>query len=147
MPELTLENEPDHEWRAEVFIGILAGTEPEALAVATRSFDAVDIPLKRGITVSRHGVARWIACAEVDISELAMDPDNAETRLSYISGHFPDSIIWTSRISYSRGRLDWPPSFWDVHSAEDEFLLESSIRAVAISVRRDAAQFDLQLSL
>lgn len=128
------------EWSAEIRLGILAEAEGAAAASAARSFDSIGIPLSQEITVFQHGIDRWIARAELDIAGLAMEPDNAQTRLSYISGHFPEDVLWSSRITDYRGSLDWPPNFWDRRSAEDDFLLEPSVRAVAIVVRNDGVQ-------
>ncbi len=122
-------------WTVTVRIGIEVANRTAALEKAANAFAEIDIPLKWEPSLSPHGIDRWVVTGELDLSHLpVIDPDNAETRLSYVASRFPEEVLWSSRVSDDGGSFEWPPNFWDRRSADDDYLLDPAIRAVLIRV-------------
>lgn len=126
-------------WSVSVRLGIEAPTERAALESASSALAEIGVALAHELSLIPHGIDRWVATADFDLSGIpAIEPDNAQTRLNYVAGHFPAEVLWTSRVEERRGTFEWPPNFWDRRSAADDHLLDPGIRAVVITVKSEA---------
>jgi DNA-binding phage protein len=119
-------------WSARVNLAIEAGSEQEARAIAGGVLDQMGNTAAIGeLQAGLVPEGLWTVTADVDLGGTNFEPDNAETRLSYLVGEL-GGVTWTSRISERTGRLDWPPDVWSRQPGRDDVLGHPAIRAVAI---------------
>jgi hypothetical protein len=79
----------------------------------------------------REGI--WVATVEPDLTGLqSIEPDDAKTRGSYVSGHFGASVLWTCRVTGEQAKWEWPPDLWSRRPGTDDILLHHAVRAVTI---------------
>jgi hypothetical protein len=75
----------------------------------------------------------WVATAEPDLTGLEeIEPDSAETRVRYVSSHFPEDVLWTVRVTGHQAKWEWPPDIWSRRPGHDDVLLHPAVRAVII---------------
>ena len=73
--------------------------------------------------------------AGLDLSGLAViEPHDAATRLSYLTGSAGEGVTWLSRVQERRGTAEWPPNIWDRRPGADDQLLHPAISAAIIHV-------------
>ena len=125
-------------WSAGVMFAIDAGSEQEARAIAGTVLDQMDVAAT--IRDDRTGPVPeglWTVTADVDLSEITVEPDTAENRLSYI-GRNLEGVTWVSRpAGDSTAVHHWPPDVWG--RQPDDMLGHPAIRAARIWVSTDAA--------
>lgn len=136
---VTLEPPTSSRWSARVMLAIEAASEDQARTSASTVID----PMNVATTVSGPvaGVlpdGLWAMHADIEFPAMTVEPDNAQTRLSYLSGHF-DGVTWTSKLGDRGGRYDWPPSIWSRQPGVTEVLGDPAIRAASILVTADDA--------
>ena len=69
----------------------------------------------------------------IDLSLLkVISPDDAGSRLSFVMGHFPAGIAWSSRVSDREGTYQWSPDVWTRNPGRQDTILDSAIHAVMI---------------
>jgi hypothetical protein len=123
-------------WTVQVRLAIEAGSESAARGIAQAAL------AKIGTTVEEEPIAilsspgLWSVTAHMDLSGLGtIEPDNAQTRLSYVSGRIPDKVTWISRVNDEhQGTYEWPPRIWDRRPGADDQLLDPAIRGALIYV-------------
>jgi hypothetical protein len=129
--------EREARWELFVRLAVSAATEDEARAVTSQALARLDPGLiwrdepeiaPLGI---RDGV--WVVTLQPDLASLvAIEPDDAPTRCSFVSGAFGAGVLWTSRVSPRSKRLDWPPDIWSRRAGRDDVLLHPAVQAVLI---------------
>jgi hypothetical protein len=126
----------DKGWTAWLRFAIEAPGEREARAIADAALGTMENVVVAGQPVAvRSGNGFWTVTANLDLSGVrAIEPDNAQTRLAYLTGLIPDQVTWLSRVSDRRGTFEWPPSFWDRRPGPDDQLLHPAIRAAIVHV-------------
>jgi hypothetical protein len=124
-------------WSAGAMFAIEAGSEQEARAIAGTVFDEMDV--EATIVGDRTGPVPeglWTVTADIDLSEVTVEPDTAENRLSYI-GRNLEGVMWVSRVTGdTRAVHQWPPDIWG-RQPGDDVLGRPEIRAVRIWVTAD----------
>jgi len=125
-------------WSAGVMLAIDSGSEQEARAIAGTVLDQMDVAAT--IRDDRTGPVPeglWTVTADADLSEVTVEPDTAENRLSYI-GRNLEGVTWVSRpAGDSTAAHHWPPDVWG--RQPDDMLGHPAIRAARIWVSTDAA--------
>jgi DNA-binding phage protein len=133
--------EREARWTASVRFAIEAPDEREARAIAGGLLGQMGVPLAGEPVTVLSGDGVWTASADLDLSGLpTIEPDNAQTRLTYLAGRLPEGVTWSSRVSENQGSYDWPPSFWDRRPGRDDELAHPAIRAAMIHVSAGASQ-------
>lgn len=126
----------DKGWTTWVRFAIEAPGEREARTIAGAGLGKMENVVVAGQPVavpSRDGF--WTVTANLDLSGLkVIEPDDARTRLAYVTGLIPDQVTWLSRVSDRRGTFEWPPNFWDRRPGADDQLLHPAIRAAIVHV-------------
>jgi hypothetical protein len=141
----TLQGEPaDREarWTTSVRFAIAADSREAAQAVANQILPRLELPLAREPTVQPLGGPDgvWVATAQPDLTALAgVEPDNAQTRCSYIGGHFGEGVLWTERVTDVQGKWIWPPDIWSRRPGKDDVLINRALLAVIIWVEAKQA--------
>jgi hypothetical protein len=119
-------------WSAGVMLAIDAGSEPEARAVAGAVLEQMDVTAT--IRDDRTGPVPeglWTVTADVDLSDVTVEPDNAENRLSYLSRNL-EGVTWVGKVmSDSKAVRQWPPDVWG-RQPGDDFLGNPAIRAARV---------------
>ena len=125
-------------WSAGVMFAIDAGSEQDARAIADAVLDEMGVTAT--IRDDRTGPVPeglWTVTADVDLSGVAVEPDTAENRLSYM-GRNLEGVTWVSRpAGDSRAVHHWPPDVWG--RQPDDVLGHPAIRAARIWVSADEA--------
>jgi hypothetical protein len=132
-PDLTPPKAVAHtDWTVWVRFAIDSATEKDAHAVWDAILDDMDVRLAGEPDWAQANGMRTVT-AQLDLSHLAsLEPDNARTRLSYVSGRLPEQVSWASRVNDQEGSLSWPPEFWDRRPGADDQLLHPAVRAAMI---------------
>ncbi len=135
----TLEPPASARWSARVMLAIEAASKEQARMSASTVLE----PMNVAATVSGPvaGVlpdGLWAVQADIEFPAMTIEPDDAQTRLSYLSGHF-DGVTWTSKLGDRGGRYDWPPNIWSQQPGVTEVLGDPAIRAASIQVTADDA--------
>jgi hypothetical protein len=133
----TLEPPATSRWSARVMLAIEAAGEDQARTSARTVLD----PMGVAATVSGPvaGVlpdGLWAVEADFEFPATTAEPDDTQTRLSYLAGHF-EKVSWTSKLGDRGGRYDWPPSIWSREPGVTEVLGDPAIRAASILVTAD----------
>jgi hypothetical protein len=131
--------EREARWRLFVLFAIEAASEENARAVLGQALAALEPELSlSGDPVIRPRSRRvpdsiWIADLKPDLTRLQeIDPDDARTRCSYVTGHFPLYVTWLApRNSWREAKREWPPEIWHHQPDSDEFL-HPAVRAVMV---------------
>ena len=126
-------------WSAGVMFAIDAGDEQEARAIAGAVLGQMDVAAT--ILGDRTGPVPeglWTVTADVDLSEVTVEPDTAENRVSYMVRHL-EGVTWVGRAADdSRAVRQWPPDVWG-RQPGDDVLGRPEIRAIRIWVTADDA--------
>jgi hypothetical protein len=122
-------------WTIWMRFAIEAPGEREARAIADGVLGQIGIVLDGQPATAPSGEGAWTVTANLDLSGLkSIEPDDAPTRLSYVTGHIPGNVTWLSRAGERQGTAEWPPNFWDRRPGADDQLLHPAIRAAIIHV-------------
>lgn len=120
-------------WSAGLMLAIDAGSEQEARAIAGSLLHQMDVPAT--IRDDRTGPVPeglWTVTADVDLSDVTVEPDNAENRVSYLARNL-EGVTWVSRLARGRRAVrEWPPDVWDRQPGADDVFGHRAIRAVRI---------------
>jgi hypothetical protein len=127
-------------WRLFARFAIEAPGEEEARAVLGQALAGLEPALSlRGEPVIRPRHRRisdgmWIAEVQPDLTQLqVIDPDDAKTRCSYVTGHFPGGVTWAvPQRTERQARYEWPADIWQWQPGRDDVLLHPAVRAVMI---------------
>jgi hypothetical protein len=132
--------EREARWDLRVQLAIQASDEEEARTILSHAWTVLREDLRlRGEPVIRPRYSQtpddiWIAELEPDLTHLLrIEPDNAQTRCSYVMGHFPISVEWVApQNTERRAEREWPPDIWHRTPGADDQLLHPAVRAVRI---------------
>lgn len=84
------------------------------------------------IAAFRRRPGTWVVTAHMDLTTLpSLEPDDARTRLSYLSGGF-GQVTWASRVTEREGRWDWPPDIWSREPGKDDVLVHPAVLAAIL---------------
>jgi hypothetical protein len=127
-------------WSARVMLAIEAASEEQARASASTVLD----PMGVGATVTGPVAGAlpdglWAVQADIEFPAMTLEPDDAGTRLSYLTGHL-GGVTWTGKAGEQHGRYDWPPNIWSRQPGVTEVLGHPAIRAASIQVTADEAR-------
>lgn len=132
--------EREARWDLTVHLAIQAADEKQAGTVLSRALAELrrELPL-RGSPVIRPRQPRsrddiWIAVLEPDLTHLPIiEPDNAQTRCSFVQNHFPLNAGWTAPLNSERkAKREWPPGIWQEEPGREYVLLHPVVRAILI---------------
>jgi hypothetical protein len=119
-------------WSGRAMFAIDGGTEQEARAIAGGVLDQMAVAAT--ISEDRTGAVPdglWTVTADIDLSDVLVEPDDAMTRVSYLIRNLAD-VTWENRVSDRRAMLQWPPDLWSRRPGADDVLGHPAIRAVKI---------------
>lgn len=122
-------------WTAWVRFAIEASGESEARSITARVLSQIGLRTAGTPDTAPAGTGLWTVTAHIDLSAVGtFEPDQADTRLRYVSGCFGERVPWRSHMNERQGTFEWPPSFWDRQPGADDQLLDPAIRAAMIRV-------------
>jgi hypothetical protein len=123
-------------WTVQVRLAIEAASESEARAIGQAALAEIGATVKDEPIAIPSSTGLWSVTALMDLSGLGtIEPDNAQTRLSFVSGRMPDKVTWVSHVKDEhQGTYEWPPRIWDRRPGADDQLLHPAIRAALIHV-------------
>jgi hypothetical protein len=111
-----------------------ASDEQEARAIAGSVLDQMNVadaisqtqaaPIPEGL---------WTVNADLDLAGERFEPDDAQTRLSYLTDHL-EGVTWVGRVSDRQGGYSWPPDLWSRQPGQDDVLVHPAIRAAKVWV-------------
>jgi hypothetical protein len=119
-------------WSGWAMFAIDAGTEQEARAIAGGVLDQMDVAAT--ISEDRTGPVPeglWTVTADIDLGDVLVEPDDAPTRVSYLTRHL-GGVTWESRERDRQAMRQWPPDLWSRQPGSDDVLGHPAIRAVKI---------------
>jgi hypothetical protein len=141
--------EREARWSLMVLFAIEAASEDEARAVLGQALAGI-VPsyvppgMKPGLPLRGKPVIRprhwdipdniWIAKLHPDLTHLlVIDPDDAKTRCSFVTGCFPMQTTWKTPLNGERqAKCEWPPDIWLIRPGQDDVLLHPGVRAVMV---------------
>jgi hypothetical protein len=126
-------------WSAWVRFAMEAGSEQEARSIAAGVLDQMGVTATIGREVGPVPEGLWTVTADVDLSDVQFEPDDAQTRATYITsitGHLGE-VTWTGRAKDHQYRMQWPPDIWSRRPGADDMLGHPAIRAAVIYVWAD----------
>jgi hypothetical protein len=129
--------EREDRWTQWVRFAIEAATEDEARAIAGGVLAELKLPVAGEPRFQPLGLRDgiWVVTADVSLAHLgSIQPDNARTRGTFLSGHFGERVTWTVRAAERQAKWDWPPDIWTRRPGEDDVLVHPAVRAVIIWV-------------
>lgn len=132
--------EREARWDLRVQLAIQASGEEETRTILSHALMALSEDLRlRGAPLIRPRYRQtpddiWIVELEPDLTHLLrIEPDNAQTRCSYVMGHFPIGAEWVApQNTERRAEREWPPDIWHRTPGTDDQLLHPAVRAVRI---------------
>jgi hypothetical protein len=136
---VTLEPPTSSRWSARLMLAIAAAGEEQARVSAGTVLGPMDVAATVSGPVA--GVlpdGLWAVQADFEFPAITVEPDDAQTRLSYLTRDF-ERVSWTSKLGERGGRYDWPPSIWSRQPGVTEVLGDPAIRAASIVVTADDA--------
>jgi hypothetical protein len=124
-------------WTLRIRLAIEAPSAAGAQAITGETLARLgrELPLRGRPAIQPLGLRDriWVATAKPDLTGLQeIEPDNAETRVRYVSSYFPPDVLWTVRGAGHQARWDWPPDIWSRRPGHDDVLLHPAVRAVMI---------------
>jgi hypothetical protein len=121
-------------WIARAMFAMEASDEQEARAIAGRVLDQMNVadaiseiqaaPIPEGL---------WSVNADLDLAGEQFEPDDAETRLSYLTDHL-GGVTWVGVVRDRQAGKSWPPDIWSRQPGRDDVLVHPAIRAAKIWV-------------
>jgi hypothetical protein len=121
-------------WSARAMFAMEASDEQEARAIAGSVLDQMNVadaisqtqaaPIPEGL---------WTVNADLDLAGERFEPDDAQTRLSYLTDHL-EGVTWVGRVSDRQGGYSWPPDLWSRQPGQDDVLVHPAIRAAKVWV-------------
>jgi hypothetical protein len=122
---------------AWIDVGVTSATEAAAVADVTEFLESLDLAIAgRPNIVSDSAIAGIrIVRADLDVGRLpTVTPDNAETNLSYVAGHFPVDIAWSTRMIDRCGISEWPERDWQRSSSNVRLAGHLGVIGITITV-------------
>ncbi len=120
-------------WSAWARFAIDAEDELEARAIADAVLDQMKVDAAIGPRTGPFPEGLWTVTAEVDLSEVQVEPDDAMTRVHYMIRHLGE-VTWTSREHGRQATMSWPPDIWARRPGADDVLGHPAIRAAVFWV-------------
>ena len=129
--------EREARWTLWLRFAIEAGSQEEARAVTGQALAGLEMELLLGDepTIQPLGlrVGIWVATAKPDLTGLqSIEPDNAATRVRYVSSRFGTDVLWTVRATRHQAKWEWPPDIWSRRPGKDDALLHPAVLAAII---------------
>ncbi len=129
--------EREARWALWIRLAIEAPSAAGAQAITGETLARLgrELPLRGRPAIQPLGLRDgiWVATAEPDLTGLEeIEPDSAETRVRYVSSHFPEDVLWTVRVTGHQAKWEWPPDIWSRRTGHDDVLLHPAVRAVNI---------------
>jgi hypothetical protein len=124
-------------WSTALRLAISAREESEARAVGDAVVADLGIPVLSEPRYTAGEGGTWFVRIALDLSVLAtIEPDDVQTRFSFVAGYLEGAQTWSSRVDDARksGQFEWPPSVWEKQPGRDDELLHPAIRAARIEV-------------
>jgi hypothetical protein len=122
-------------WAAAILLAVQATDERTARAVARDALGGLGVVLIGEPSARQAGGGLWAVTAELRLDGPGpFEPDDASTRLSYLTGLLPEGVPWVTRVEERGGTAEWPPSIWDRLPGAPDELLHPDIRGVRIWV-------------
>jgi hypothetical protein len=129
--------EREARWTLWLRFAIEAASHDEARAVIGQALARLEmeLPLHGEPTIQPLGLRDgiWVATVEPDLTGLqSIEPDNAATRVRYVSSHFGADVLWTGRATGHQAKWEWPPDIWSRRPGKDDVLLHAAVQAVVV---------------
>ena len=115
-------------WSARARFAVKAEDEPEARAIADGVLDLMRVDATIGTRTGPLPEGLWTVIADIDLSEVQVEPDDAMTRVHYMIRHL-GGVTWTSRERGRQATMSWPPDIWSRRPGADDVLGHPAIRA------------------
>jgi hypothetical protein len=148
--------EREAHWSLRLLFALEAASENEARTILDQALAGVvvryvppgmqpGLPLRDEPVIvprSQHRTEGiWIARLYPDLTHLlVIDPDDANTRCSFVMNCFPVDARWMApQNGEHTARREWPPDIWNRQPGEDDVLLHPAVRAVMIYCERKQA--------
>jgi len=129
--------EREARWTLWVRFAIEAGSQEQARAVTGQALAGLEMELllcgEPTIQPLRLRDGIWVAMAKPDLTGLrSIEPDDAATRVRYVSSRFGTDVLWTVRATGQQAKWEWPPDIWSRRPGKDDVLLHPAVLAVII---------------
>jgi DNA-binding phage protein len=120
-------------WSAWARFAMEAEDEPEAMAIAEAVLEQMKVAATIGPGTGPFPDGLWTVTADVDLSGVEVNPDDAMTRACYMIRQLGE-LTWTSREHGREATLSWPPDIWSRRPGADDVLGHPAIRAAVFWV-------------
>jgi hypothetical protein len=134
---------PQPGWSAGVRFAIDAGSEQEARAIAGTVLGQMGVAATiLGDRTGPFPEGLWTVTADVDLSEVTVEPDNAQNRVSCMTLDL-GPVTWVGLVTRDdRAVQEWPPDVWMRQPGADDVLGDPAIRAVRVWASAAPVTFD-----
>jgi hypothetical protein len=123
-------------WSARARFAIEAEDEPGARAIADAVLDLMRVDATIGTRAGSLPEGLWTVIADIDLSQVQVEPDDAMTRVHYMIRHLGE-VTWTSRERGRQATMSWPPDIWSRRPGADDVLGHPAVRAADFWVSAD----------
>jgi DNA-binding phage protein len=123
-------------WSAWARFAIEADGEQEARTIANGVLEQMKVAAAIGARTGPFPAGLWTVTADVDLSGVHVEPDDAMTRVHYMIRHLGE-VTWTSREHGRQATMSWPPDIWARRPGADDVLGHPAIRAAVFWVSAD----------
>jgi hypothetical protein len=120
-------------WSAWARFAIEADDEREARTIADGVLEQMKVVAAVGPGTGPLPGGLWTVTADVDLSGVQVEPDDAMTRVHYMIRHLGE-VTWTSRERGHQATMSWPPDVWSRRPGADDVLGHPAIRAAVFWV-------------
>jgi DNA-binding phage protein len=115
-------------WSAWARFAIEADDEQQARTIADGVLEQMKVAAAIGPRTGPFPEGLWTVTADVDLSQVHVEPDDAMTRVHYMIRHLGE-VTWTSREHGRQATMSWPPDIWSRRPGADDVLGHPAIRA------------------
>jgi DNA-binding phage protein len=120
-------------WPAWARFAIEADDEQQPRTIADGVLEQMTVVAAIGPGTAPLPDGLWTVTADVDLSGVQVEPDDAMTRVHYMIRHLGE-VTWTSREHGRQATMSWPPDVWARRPGADDVLGHPAIRAAVFWV-------------
>lgn len=132
-------HEPAHTRTVKLRLAIDADDEPQARAIASEVFQAMDIAAQTGDLEVTHSANRqpfWNIVTDLDMSGITAFDADAFTRLTWVMHHLPGATFISPAAGDGPSMIyQWLPDEWSTSMNHEEVAVHPAVRAVGVWVR------------
>jgi hypothetical protein len=132
-------HEPAHTRTVKLRLAIDADDEPQARAIASEVFQAMDIAARTGDLEVTHSANRqpfWNIVTDLDMSGITAFDADAFTRLTLVMHHLPGATFISPAAGDGPSMIyQWLPDEWTTSMNHEEVAVHPAVRAVGVWVR------------